>query len=223
MAGTGELPQEKAGLMGWVALGLVALLAVVLLWWLGVARPLWSFVGAGLMLGATGYAIQGKPGLPGHPVTAFTRPIALDDGMVKLRDDMFGRFSGENQYIVASDAMIRSGDPKAAVQVLLIGIRRVPNSIALWTDLGLAFQTHDRGVVSPASKLAFEQAMRINPDHPAPPFFYGLALIQAEDFAGASRYWHRALALTPQKVGYRAIIAERVALLDRYLAETRER
>jgi hypothetical protein len=210
-------------MMGWVALALVAAVAVVQLWWLGVARPLWSFIGAGLMLGATGYALQGKPGLPGHPVTAFTRPIVLDDGMVQVRGDMFGRFSGENQYIVASDAMIRSGDPKAAVQVLLMGIRRVPNSIALWTDLGLALQTHDRGVVSPAAKLAFEQAIRINPQHPAPPFFYGLALIQAEDFAGAQKYWHRALALTPMTVSYRKVIAERAALLDRYLAETQGR
>lgn len=209
--------------MGWVALALVAMLAVMLLWLLGVARPLWSFVGAGLMLGATGYALQGKPGLEGHPVTPFAREMRLDDGMVQLRGDMLGRFSGENQYIVASDAMIRSGDPRAAVQVLLMGIRRVPESIALWTDLGLAFQTHDRGVVSPASKLAFEQAMRINPKHPAPPFFYGLALIQAEDFAGAQKYWHRALALTPATVGYRKVIAERVALLDRYLAATQGR
>lgn len=207
--------------MGWVALGLIGLLVVGALWALGVARPLWTFVGAGLMLGATGYAVQGRPGLPGHPVEAFTRPIAVDQTMIELRGDMLGRYTGDVAYLIAADALTRSGNPRAAVQVILGGIRHVPNSLALWTWLGMAYATHDGGAVSPASRFAFDQAMRINSKHPAPPFFLGLALIQSGDFAAARPYWARALALTPKGISYRPLIAERLVVLDQYLAAVR--
>jgi len=207
--------------MGWIALGLVAVAAAAALWLLGVARPLWSFIGAGLMLGATGYAVQGRPDLPGHPVAAFARPIALDQGLIELRGDMLGRYTGEAAYFTLADALTRAGNPQAAVRILLGGVAYAPKSYVLWTWLGMAYAQHDGGAVSPAARLAFEQAMRLAPRHPAPPFFLGVALIQSGDFAGARPYWARALALTPTGLSYRPAIAERLAILDKYLAATK--
>jgi Flp pilus assembly protein TadD len=204
--------------MGWIALGLIGVAAAAALWLLGVARPLWSFIGAGLMLGATGYAVQGRPDLPGHPVTAFVRPIALDQGLIELRGDMLGRFTGEAAYLTLADGMTRAGNPKAAVQVMLGGVAYAPTNFVLWTWLGMAYAQHDGGAVSPAARLAFTQAMRLAPKHPGPPFFLGVALIQSGDFAAARPYWARALALTPPNVSYRAAIADRLAILDKYLA-----
>jgi Flp pilus assembly protein TadD len=204
--------------MGWIALGLIGVAAAAALWLLGVARPLWSFIGAGLMLGATGYAVQGQPDLPGHPVTAFARPIALDQGLIELRGDMLGRFTGEAAYLTLADGMTRAGNPKAAVQVMLGGVAYAPTNFVLWTWLGMAYAQHDGGAVSPAARLAFTQAMRLAPKHPGPPFFLGVALIQSGDFAAARPYWARALALTPPNVSYRAAIADRLAILDKYLA-----
>lgn len=207
--------------MGWIALALIGVATAVALWLLGVARPLWSFVGAGLMLGATGYAVQGRPALPGHPVEAFTRPIVLDQGLIELRGDMLGRYYQDNAYLVMADGLTRAGNPRAGVQVILGGIAHIPDSLALWTWLGMAYARHDGGAVSPAARLAFEQAMRIAPRHPAPPFFLGVALIESGDFAGARPYWARALALTPKGLSYRPAIAERLAILDKYLAATK--
>jgi tetratricopeptide (TPR) repeat protein len=204
--------------MGWIALGLIGVAAAAALWLLGVARPLWSFIGAGLMLGATGYAVQGRPDLPGHPVTAFARPIALDQGLIELRGDMLGRFTGEAAYLTLADGMTRAGNPKAAVQVMLGGVAYAPTNFVLWTWLGMAYAQHDGGAVSPAARLAFTQAMRLAPKHPGPPFFLGVALIQSGDFAAARPYWARALALMPPNVSYRAAIADRLAILDKYLA-----
>jgi tetratricopeptide (TPR) repeat protein len=207
--------------MGWVILCAIGVLAAMALWLLGVARPLWSFIGAGLMLGATGYAVQGQPGLPGHPVTAFARPISLDQGLIELRGDMLGRYTGEAAYFTLADGLTRAGDPQAAVRVMLGGVAYAPKSFELWTWLGMAYAQHDGGAVSPAARLAFEQAMRLAPRHPAPPFFLGVALIQSGDFAAARPYWARALALAPPGISYRAAIADRLAILDKYLAATK--
>jgi cytochrome c-type biogenesis protein CcmH len=204
--------------MGWIALGVIGVGVAAALWLLGVARPLWSLLGAGLMLGATGYALQGRPNLPGHPVEAFTRPIALEQGLIELRGDMLGRFTGEAAYLTLADGLTRAGNPQAAVRIILGGVNYVPNSVVLWTWLGMAYAQHDGGAVSPAARLAFEHAMRLAPLHPAPPFFYGMALIQSGDFAAARPYWARALALAPKGISYRPAIAERLAILDKYLA-----
>ncbi|MGI4731529.1 MAG: tetratricopeptide repeat protein [Janthinobacterium lividum] len=207
--------------MGFVALLGLGLAAAALLWRLRIARPLWSLVGAAMMLGATGYALQGRPALPGHPTEADAKAIEVDPGLVMLREDMFGRFTADAAYMTASDAMLRSGDAGAAVQVMLGGIRQYPGSIQLWTGLGTALVAHDGDQVSPPALLAFQQATRLSPRHPGPPFFTGLAYVRAGRFAEARPYWRRALALSPADAPYRAPITVRLALLDVYLDRMR--
>jgi len=207
-------------MMGWVALALIGAASALLLWRIGVARGLWSFIGAALMLGAAGYALQGEPSLAGHPVRANADPIPVDPEMTALRDDMLGRFRADTAYLVAGDAMTRIGNPGYAVSAILGGIRHHPQSLALWTGLGTALATHDGGQVSPAALFAFRRAAQLAPKHPAPPFFLGLSYLRSGEFAKARPYWARALALTPPGVSYRPQIAIRLALLDRFLAET---
>ena len=74
--------------------------------------------------------------------------------------------------------------------------------------------------MSPAARLAFERAMRLAPEHPAPPYYAGLAYVGAGEFAKARPLWARAVALSPAGAGYRRDLALRLALLDRYLALT---
>lgn len=204
--------------MGWVFLVAVGALAMAALIAMGVPRVLWSFVGAALMLGAAGYAWQGSPTLAGHAPDPQGKAPGDDPALTTLRDEMMGRFTLDAAYLVAADAMTASGDDKAAVRVLLGGINKVPKSFILWTALGSAYVRHDGGQVSPAARFAFAQARRLAPDHPAPPFFEGLADVRAGDFAAARALWARALRLTPGGVSYRRDIALRLALLDRLLA-----
>jgi hypothetical protein len=206
--------------MGFVAL--LALIAAAMggMALLGLRRPLWSLGGAALMLGATGYALQGRPFLPEQKPRPRPEANAVDTGLIELRERMLGRLTGDWSYLVAADAMRRAGEDKLAVQAILGGIRRVPNSLMLWVGLGEALAEHDGGRVSPSALFAFQQAMRISPAHPAPPFFLGLAYVRSGDFAAARPLWARALALSPAGVSYRQDIALRLALLDRFLAET---
>jgi tetratricopeptide (TPR) repeat protein len=206
--------------MGFVWLFAIMIAAAALLWRLRVARPLWTMVGAALMLGATGYALQGRPRAPGVSRVADGAPIAVDPGITQLRDDMFGaRFTNDGAFLIAADAMMRSGDPRAAVQWTLAGIRAVPGSTLLWTGLGGSLARHDRQL-SPAALFAFRHAMRLAPNHPGPPFFLGLAYVEAGRFAEARPAWRRALALCAQNSPYRSAIAVRLVLLDRYLNQS---
>lgn len=204
--------------MGWIALALIGGVTVAALWLSGIARARWWLVGAALMLGAVGYALQGRPLLGGAPVRAFAAPIEVDADLVELRRTMLGRYTADTAYLTAADAIMASGDTRSAVWVTLAGLDKYPDSMPLWTGLGSALAVHDGDTVSPAALFAFTRAARLAPRHPGPPFFLGIAYVRAGEFAAARDCWARALRLTPAGLSYRVDIAERLALLDQYLA-----
>lgn len=200
--------------MGWAMLAALVVATFAALVLLRVPRLLWSMVGAALMLGAAGYAWQGRPALPDSPARPNLDAAAPDQAMIDLRTQMFGRYGTDGVYLTAADAMARSGSPRYEVQTILGGLRAAPGSVALWTALGDAYARHDRQLSAPA-RFAFDRAVRLAPRDPGPRFFLGLAQVRADDFAGAERSWRRALALTASDAPYRGAIAERVALLAR--------
>lgn len=203
---------------GWITLALIGGSAALMLWRVGVSPRLWGLVAAVLVLGGAGYAMQGRPLLAGRPATAGAATVAVDPAMVDLRGALLGRFSGDGAYLIASDALMRRGSRDSGAQVVLMGVNHYPRSLTLWVGLGTALAQHD-GTVSPAAKLAFAQATRIAPDHPAPPFFEGLAYIEAGNFRVGRAYWARALALSPPGISYRREIALRLYALDLFIAQ----
>jgi len=203
--------------MGWVALLALGALAMGVAVLLGLPRRMWSLAGAALMLAGIGYAWQGRPTLPQTPARPVAAQVADTEGLSQLREAMWGRFTADGDYLIASEALARSGADRAAALVTLRGIRKVPGSAQLWTGLGTALAAND-GTVSPPARFAFAQARRLAPTHPAPAFFWGIAAVRAGDFEEARRQWRVALALTPANAGYRPEIAGRLALLERLLA-----
>ena len=186
---------------------------------LGVPKRLWSSVAAAVMLGAAGYALQGSPGRPASPAKPPAERLREDAGLTDLRDRLFERFTLDAAYLIAADAMMRNGDERSAVRALLGGINKIPRSLSLWTALGTALAAHDGDTVSPPALFAFQQAMRIAPRHPAPPFFLGLAHVRAGEYPAARPFWARAVAVSPEGASYRRDIALRLALLDRVIAD----
>ncbi|WP_440523125.1 tetratricopeptide repeat protein [Sphingomonas sp.] len=204
--------------MGWAMLALIALTTAALLVVLRLPRMLWSLTGAALMLGAAGYAWQGQPDLPAQPVAADAVKLPPSDAYKNLRDTFFGRFGGESMYFGISDVALSSGDTDFAARALTGGVDYAPNNAAMWNELGNVIALHDRGVVSPASLLAYRRAMQLAPQNPGPPLFLGLAYIRAGEYAKARPLWLHALALTPKNASYRDQITRRLALLDMLLA-----
>lgn len=205
--------------MGYLTLLVLAAAAFAGMTRFGVARPLWSMAGAALMAGATGYAWQGHPGLSGakpHPEATIR---ALDPRLIDLRDRMLGSFTLDAAYLNVADAMGRAGEPRLAIQAILGGIRKNPDSLPLWIGLGTALAMHDGDRLSPPALFAFDHARHLAPAHPAPLFFEGVAYVKAGNFAAARPLWARALALSLDGTSYKRDIAARLALLDRYLVE----
>ena len=205
-------------MMGWVILLLIAVIACAVLVLIRFPLRLWTIAATALTLGATGYAWQGSPGLEGHPVSQADKKGDLDPDEVLLRNAMFGEFTFARQYLVAADAMTRAGSYDAAVTVMQAGTLKAPGDGSLWVGLGMALFNHDRAV-SPASRFAFDRAIKLWPRHPGPPFFLGLAYVRMGALADARPFWVRAIELTPKDVSYREILVAQLDWLDRRLAE----
>ncbi|MCA1196708.1 hypothetical protein K9B35_01900 [Sphingomonas sp. R647] len=195
--------------MGWVMLALVGAAAFGLLALFGAPRALWSFGAAALMLGATGYALQAKPGLAGAP--AASKAAAVDDEgvarMRKLRGAMFGQFTSLDTAFFPADALIRTGNPDSAARMMLGAVRQQPQNAALWTWLGMTLVEADQGTMSPAAGLAFRRATTLAPKHPGPFFFYGMAQARVGQPEAAIPLLMRAYQLTPERAEYRGDIA----------------
>lgn len=206
-------------MMGWLMFGWVALGAALLLWALRFPRRLWILPATALMLAGAGYAWQGSPGLPGHPVTAEEETGVVDPEIVALREAMFGRFNFDFSYFMAADAMTRVGAPEAAANVMVGGVRKAPRDAALWTGLGMALTQHDGMIVSPPARYAFEHAIELWPQHPGPHFFYGIALARIGEFAAARKQWGLALENVPEKASYRDAMLNQMLRYDPGLIE----
>ena len=168
--------------MIWLWVMLAALLTIAGIFWLGklpaAVRPL---AGAAVMLGLAGYALQGSPSLPGKPVASAAEPEGFGDVLTDQRQGMADRFGPAAQWLGLSDGFARTGKTQLAAQTLEKGLEKYPDNVDLWVGLGNALTAHGGGMMSPAAALAFDEAARRDPTHPAPPFFAGLALAQGGD------------------------------------------
>jgi cytochrome c-type biogenesis protein CcmH len=200
--------------MIWLWVVGAALLIFAAMWWLGKlpggARPL---VGAALMLGLAGYAVTGVPGQQGTLVkraannAGFGEPIAANQG--ELRE----RFGEAGQWLGMADAMQRRGKPDLAIKALKGGLEKYPDNVDLWVALANALVEHGGQMMNPAAALAFDEAAKRSPNHPAPPFFAGLAMARGGDLAGAEAVWAQLLARSPADAPWRADLEERLAQL----------
>jgi cytochrome c-type biogenesis protein CcmH len=198
--------------MGFLLLaGLIALTAF-LLWWLHRIRGAALQVTlAALMLGAAGYALFGRPDLPGSP-----RKEGVARRVVPLtepRQAMLGSFTAGERYLTISDGFARRGNTGEALGAIRAGLKVDPNSLALKVGLANALVDH-AGMMTPAARLAFDRARQAAPDHPAPDFFEGLALARSGEREEGLALFRRALALTPPGASYRPMIEQAVRALD---------
>ncbi|MCW0197113.1 tetratricopeptide repeat protein [Sphingopyxis sp.] len=204
--------------MIWLWILLAAALTILGIFWLGrlpaASRPL---AGAAVMLGLAGYALQGSPALPGQPVAKAAEPDGFGEAITDRQQGMANRFGPAAQWIGMSDGFMRTGKTELAAQTLEKGIERYPDNVDLWVGLGNALVAHGGGVMSPAAALAFDEAAKRDPSHPAPPFFAGLAMAQSGDLKGAEAVWNRLLQRSPADAPWRPDLEMRLTQLRQAL------
>ena len=182
-------------------------------------RAMWIPVGGAIMIGLAVYLMVGRPNYPGHPVAHSLAGADFGLPIADPRKGMVDRFSSVNSWLATSDGLIRTGDTQSATELLQQGIRRNPDNIDLWLAFANALVAHSKGVMTPAAAMAYDKAARLNPDHPGPPFFAGLALAQSGDFAGARKLWTELLQRTPADAPWRDDLTQRLASLPRSESE----
>jgi len=196
---------------GWLLLAALTALGIGAFRLLGLRGPMLQLAAASLLIGASGYALQGRPGLSGSP-----RAAAANREVVPLtgaRDAFFGEFTPSGHWLLLSDSMARRGDTADAAGILRSAVREHPRDVALWVGLGNALVDH-AGMLTPAAQLAYERAVELAPGHPAAPFFFGLALARSGDRAGALALWREILAEAPADASWRPMVEDAIAALE---------
>ena len=206
---------------GWLIAAAFAFCLMALLIAVGrIPRMSWELTAAAVLLGLAGYAWQGSPGFPGQPkmASASTDSGKFDEQLAERRRGMAERYGKAGQWLMLSDGLGRQGKTKEAANVLLAGLKQTPNDPNLWLGLGNALIAHAGGVVSPSADFAYRRAMTLDPDAPAPPYFYGLALVRAGQLQAAKELWAPLAARAPEGSEIKAELELSIARIDAMLA-----
>lgn len=185
---------------GWVALALLAFAGLAIIGWLvRKSKGLWQAAAAALLLGMTGYALQGRPTLPSSPAKSLSAKEDAAVQLVEMRADMDQSFGSAKRWLITADSFAKQGDYKLSASYIQAGLRQNPQDPDLWSALGLQLMLASDGQMSPPAQLAFDKAREIRPNYPAPYYFAGLARLFGGDLNGAILLWEKTLSLaTPQ-------------------------
>lgn len=197
--------------MGWLILLLFIAATIGLLWLLKVRGAALTASAAALLIGASGYALQGRPFLRG--ISASETEQSAPMPLAEARHAFFERFTPAESWLVMAEALERRGRTEDSAALLQNAVRRQPGDIQLWVGLGNALVAHSNGLTPPA-ELAYRRAAALNPAHPAPLFFYGLARARSGDPATARLIWLQLLDGAAADAKWRPLVEAGVAALD---------
>lgn len=200
-----------------MALAALAFLTAVVL--LRLPRAGYSLLGAALLFGLAGYALQGSPGLPDAPARPITDSRVTGELLVEARREFFDPAILPSRFLITSDAYARRGDYLRAAGFAESAVEENPNDAEAWTALGNALVEHAEGRLTPAALYAYGQAERRAPGSPAPGYFLGLALLRGGEPERTRAIWAELLAAAPADAPWRPVLAERLARLDSVLAQ----
>lgn len=205
---------------GWLIFIGLALIVAAALWRFGrLPKGGVELVAAALFLGLAGYAWQGSPGLPGKPTPAPEASKVPDSAFAAQEQKMLSQVGGDADVLRGAEGLQSQGLNLYAIALIRIGLERRPNSPDLWVGLGNAMVIHGGGLLSPAAQLAFQRAEALDPTHPGPPFFMGLAYAQAGQLDRAETTWRALLDRSPADASWRPELEQRLIELERMKAQ----
>lgn len=186
---------------------------------LRLPRTGWTLLGAALMFGLAGYALQGSPGQGGAPKA----PASDGDGggteLVEARRAIYGP-APPSRFVTVADGFARRGQFLDAAGILRGSLARAPDDPEARLALANALLEHADGQLTPATMFAYEQAERADPGQPGPGFFLGVALIRSGRLQQARGLWAEMLEKAPADAAWRDGLQDRIERLDGLIAQT---
>ena len=194
---------------GWIVMLLLAGAVVLGLWrWVRRDAALLQSLAAALLLALAGYASQGQPGLAGTPKAQAAQAMRPPSDFAQLRRGLLGEFDRAGAWLTTAEAAAQSGNTLSAVKMLEGQVQQSPRDMDLWLGLADALIQHAGGQLTPAAEMAFNRAAQVAPDHPAPRFFYGLAVARMGQFDGAEQLWREVLAMPQVTENWRQVVTQ---------------
>ncbi len=210
--------------MSWVmVIGLVLVSFGAIAFLFKAPRKSWEAIGAALMLGVAGFALQANPAQPGAPKEPVQQEKASGAALVEARRQLGSQ--GEqapNSWMVIADALARNGQFGDAAGVVLGAVEKDPHNADAWLALANDLVAHAEGTLTPAALFAYQQAERADPTHPGPPFFLGLALATNGKLDEGRAMWASLLARAPKDAPWRGDLEMRLGRLDAFIAARKE-
>lgn len=178
-----------------------------------------ALLGAALLFGLAGYALQGEPGKPAAPgrITGSQGPSG-GAALVEARRELFGTDTLPSRFVITSDAFARRGDTIGAADFARSALADNPGDAEAWTALGNALIEHAGGRLTPAALHAYGEARQRAPSSPAPAYFLGLAYLRSGEPERTRAIWAELASTAPADAPWRSLIAARLHLLEDMLA-----
>lgn len=205
--------------MSWVpviVLGVIAFAFAAIV--LRLPKGGYTLLGAALLFGLAGYALQGSPGEPSAPAAPIAESNVTGELLVEARREFFNREVQPSRFLVTADAFARRGDHSRAAGFARSAVKDNPGDAEAWTALGNALVEHAGGQLTSAALHAYGQAERRAPGNPAPGYFLGLAYLQGGQAERTREIWAELLTGAPADAPWRPVLAERLARLDALLS-----
>jgi cytochrome c-type biogenesis protein CcmH len=175
----------------------IAAVSLSLIWFFsGKTKSVFIFGSMGLLIGLTGYIVQGQPDLPAKNAQGTTeKPVnALQSDM----PDVAQGFGNSDIRLRQAKSFMNANRPDLALQVIQNGLKNRPNDAQLWTGMGNILMAQGKGILAPPAEYAFTQAIRNAPDYPIARFYYGAALIGADRIDEGRKQWLSLLEMMPK-------------------------
>ena len=197
---------------GWVVLAVLAMTSLASLILLGrLGKGYWQLAAAAILLGMTGYALQGRPSVESSPAKPRAAKEDAAVQLVAMRADMDQSFGGAKRWLVTADSFANQGDYTLSASYIQAGLKQNPNDPDLWSALGLQLMLASNGEMSLPAQLAFDKARAIRPNYPSPYYFAGLSRLFRGDVGGAILFWEKTLSLATPNAKWKSRLESQLA------------
>lgn len=158
-----------------------------------------------------GYAASGHPLRPDAPAAPRVSSPAAGPAIAAADKRLLQNNGDIGAWLALADAFTQAGATGRAVDAMQVALGAFPRSPDLWVGLGNALVIHAEGQITPAARLAFGRASVLDPAHPGPRYFLGLAYLQGGKPAQAVATWEALRDSSPPGSPWLADLNERIA------------